>query len=36
MQLPSISTPVLGDISRNARLFDEYVNVMLADAAFNV
>jgi hypothetical protein len=32
--LSGISTPVLGVISRNARIFDENVTVILADAAF--
>jgi len=32
--MSGISTPVLGDIFRNARLFDENVTVILADAAF--
>jgi hypothetical protein len=32
-RLFSISTPVLGDIFRNARIFDENLTVILADAA---
>jgi hypothetical protein len=33
-QLPGVSPPVLGDIFLNARLFDENVTVILADAVF--